>query len=398
MRFLLLLLTGIIAASSQTRPLIVISIDGLDHRYLRDAGPLGLKIPTLRKMMSEGERSEGLVGAVPTVTWPSHTTMITGVPPRVHGILNNRRPASDTGDYYWMADMLRVKTLWHATRKAGLKSAAITWPVTVNADIDFNLPEYFRGRQGGSMDYISIFEKATPGLIEEIERFDPSFHQDWVDDRTRKIATVFLLKNKKPDLLLLHLVDLDAVAHEHGPFGKEAHEALERIDSYLAEILAVVPRNAVVAVHGDHGFERIDQELSIPAFARQLNAKTKLISIGGLLASSDQATADAMRASKELGREVPNRELLHFAPEAAKQGIVAAFEPKRHQAFTNTASQSLHMPPHERGNHGFWPGLEDYRAAFLLWGAGIDPALQPAAPMESAAERFAGILGVTLER
>lgn len=170
--------------------LIVISVDGLDHRYLRDADRLGLKIPTLRRLMQGGDWVQGVIGAVPTVTWPSHTTLITGVPPRVHGILGNRRPRSESGDYYWMASHLKVKTLWHATRAAGLKSASITWPVTVAADIDYNLPEAFREREGGSMDYASIYETATPGLVEKIEKFDPSFKQRWVDDRKRKVAAV----------------------------------------------------------------------------------------------------------------------------------------------------------------------------------------------------------------
>lgn len=99
MQIILLILLAT-ALFGERRPLIVISVDGLDHRYLRDADKLGLKIPTLRKLMREGEFTGGLIGVVPTITWPSHTTLITGVTPREHGILGNRRPASNTGDYY----------------------------------------------------------------------------------------------------------------------------------------------------------------------------------------------------------------------------------------------------------------------------------------------------------
>ena len=380
---------------AERRPLVVISVDGLDHRYLRDADKLGLKIPTLRKLMREGEFSGGLIGVVPTVTWPSHTTVITGVAPREHGILGNRRPAGDTGDYYWMADMLKVKTLWHATRKAGLKSAAITWPVTVNADIDFNLPEYFRSRDGGSMDYASVFEKASVGLVEKIERFDPSFQQIWVDDRTRKVAAVYLLRQEKPDLLLLHFVDLDAVAHEHGPFEKAANEALEKTDRYIGEIVAAAPANAVVAVLGDHGFERVDRDLNLPVFAKQVDGVGKLGNVGGLLTTTDPAVAKRLRASKLLGREVPQSELLQFVPEAK---VAAAFEPKRNEGFANRSGDELYVPPYERGNHGWWPGLANYRAGFLLWGSGIAAGTKPALRMESVAKRFAEILDIRLER
>lgn len=389
--FLPALLAFCLSLFAQGQPVIVISVDGLDHRYLRDADALGLMIPTLRKLMREGEFTGGLIGAVPTVTWPSHTTLITGVPPREHGILGNRRPRSESGDYYWMADMLKVKTLWHATRQAGKTSAAITWPVTVNADIDFNLPEYFRARDGGSMDYISIYEKATPGLIEAIEQFDPTFRQPWVDDRTRKVATVYLLKHKRPDLLLLHFVDLDAVAHEHRPFEKEANATLEQTDAYIAEILAAAPPNAVVVVLGDHGFERVDRDLNLAAFAPGKPIRV----FGGLLVTEDAATAAWLRSSGRLGREVPADELRRFAPELK---ALAAFEPKRHEGFTSKPGEPLYVPPYEPGNHGWWPGLADYRAGYVLWGRGITPRQTPALPMEAVATRLAALLGVKLER
>ena len=380
------------------RSLIVISIDGLDFRYLRDADKLGLKIPTLRKLMQGGETTQGVVGAVPTITWPSHTTLITGVPPRVHGILGNRRSKNDTGDYYWMADMLKVKTLWHATRNAALKSAAITWPVTVNADIDFNLPEYFRDRQGGSMDYNSVFEKATPGLMEKIEIFDPSFRQIWVDDRTRKVAVVYLLKHERPDLLLLHFVELDAVAHEHGPFSKEANQEVENTDRYVGEILQAAPTDAAICLTSDHGFVRVDRELNIETLAKQMDCQGKLMLLGGLLATTDADTAQKLRSSNRLGREVPRAELLHFAPEVEQRKIVAAFEPKTNEGFAVGSNPELYLKPHEAGNHGFWPGTADYRSSLILFGPGIAAGITPEAPIESIAPRLASILGVNLER
>lgn len=77
--------------------LLVVSVDGLDQRYLETADQLGLKIPNLRKLMREGEFSRGVIGVVPTVTWPSHTTLITGATAEEHGILSNRRPAVSRG-------------------------------------------------------------------------------------------------------------------------------------------------------------------------------------------------------------------------------------------------------------------------------------------------------------
>ena len=74
------------AASADRHKLLVISVDGLDWRYLRDRNKLGLKIPTLRRFMAGAETADGVVGVWPTITWPSHTTIVTGVRPDQHGI------------------------------------------------------------------------------------------------------------------------------------------------------------------------------------------------------------------------------------------------------------------------------------------------------------------------
>src|SRR5690349_21434179 len=108
-------------ALAAKQPLVVISVDGLDNRYLTDPGRMGLKIPNLRRIMREGQVSRGVIGVVPTVTWPSHTTIITGVDPVVHGILGNQRPKSEGGDYYWSESLIRTPTLLRAAHAAGLK-------------------------------------------------------------------------------------------------------------------------------------------------------------------------------------------------------------------------------------------------------------------------------------
>ena len=180
--------------------LLVISVDGMDWRYLRDRDQLHLSIPNIRRLLAEGQVADGVVGVWPTVTWSSHTSIITGVRPDQNGILNNRRPKAEGGDYYWTPDLLHARTLWQCAGDHGLTTAAITWPVTTGAAITYDLPEYFQGRNGGSMDLESIASKGTPGLVEEIARVYPSFPTEWVDDRTRTQAVLYLLREKKPDV------------------------------------------------------------------------------------------------------------------------------------------------------------------------------------------------------
>ena len=214
----ILLLLIFAAALSARQPLVVVSVDGLDHRYLRDADKLGLRIPNLRRLMKEGAWADGVVGEVPTITWPEHTTMLTGVPPAVHGIERNQM---------WDYSLVKVKTLWDALGEAKLTSAAVTWPVTVNAPITWNLPEVFDKRQGGSMDLAAIAKKSSPGVIGEISAKYPSFPQQWVDDRTRLLATLYLIGEKHPDFLAVHFVDLDSEEHDTEPFSAASKAILE---------------------------------------------------------------------------------------------------------------------------------------------------------------------------
>ena len=148
-RFLPLLFLASAALARQ--PLVVISVDGLDNRYLADADGMGLKIPNLRRMVREGQASRGVVGVFPTVTWPSHTTIITGVDPVVHGILGNQRPRSEGGAYYWSVSLLKAPTLLDAAHRAGLKIAANNLQAGKEAMVERN-----RRRAGLGVSLIAI--------------------------------------------------------------------------------------------------------------------------------------------------------------------------------------------------------------------------------------------------
>src|SRR5690242_4926543 len=84
---------GLLAAAGAgpavAAPVLLISIDGLRPDYVTQADAHGLKIPNLRRFLSEGSYADGVVGVVPTITYPSHTTLVTGAWPAEHGIYSN---------------------------------------------------------------------------------------------------------------------------------------------------------------------------------------------------------------------------------------------------------------------------------------------------------------------
>jgi predicted AlkP superfamily pyrophosphatase or phosphodiesterase len=394
---LLFLAAAAFAADVEPRKLVVLSVDGLDHRYLASRAQLGLRIPNMSRIVEEGWWAEGgMVGVVPTVTWPSHTTMITGVRPAQHGILANRRPSAEGGEYYWSANLLKAKTLWHVLAERSRTSAAITWPVTVDAAITWNLPEYFRERNGGAMDLNSILERATPGLGDAIAAAYPSFPTYWMDDRTRALAAVWLLRHRKPDLLLVHFVDHDSDAHAYGPFGREAKARLEYTDELIGMVLNSLPPNSVIALVGDHGFERVERDFNLPAWLKARGVTGEVNVQGGWLATKDsRAIAALEQASREpgscVGRRVPDGEVRRFLPEF--DPAAAVWEPAPGCYFVSRSDVGeLFLKPAQLGRHGHWPNR--YRAAFALWGAGVSRGRGGELDMLELASRFAALLGL----
>jgi predicted AlkP superfamily pyrophosphatase or phosphodiesterase len=378
--------------------LLVVSVDGLDWRYLRNRDAMGLAIPNLRRLLRQGQVAQGVIGVFPTITWPSHTSLITGARPDQHGIMGNRRPQSQGGDYYWTSDLLHVPPLWQCAADHGLTTAAITWPVTVNNTITYDLPEYFKRRNGGSMDLDSIASKATPGLVEAITKMYPSFAQQWMDDRTRTQAVLYLLRIKRPHLILLHLVDLDSEAHDQGPFDKNANAILERSDELIGDMLKALPPDYDFALVSDHGFERVDNIANLPVLLGQAGITGDIRPMGGVAATGDDAVATYLRGmsakhEQGIGREVPRAEILQYAPPL--KDSVAVFEPMDHFLFGAGKTGPYLTPPQEKGDHGFWPTRFDYRSVFLLYGPGVKAGSLPEIQMIDIEAKLASLLGMT---
>lgn len=371
--------------------LLVVSVDGLDQRYLENADQMGLRIPHIRKLLREGAWSKGVMGVVPTVTWPSHTTLITGVGAEEHGILSNRRPAEQGGDYYWDVNLLQRPTMLDAAAKAGKRSAVITWPVTVNAPVTFNLPEYFKKRRGGAMDTPSICGKAKPAdLCEKIAARFPSFPQEWMDDRTRTLAVRYFLEAEKTDLILVHLVDLDSEAHETGPFSVESKAMLEYTDELIGTMVASMPKGWRMALVSDHGFELAKSEVHLRA-----EAPKGVRPMGGIVLGED-AEAAAWLAGKKgeakygIGREIPAAEVKRFAPRLA--GAKVVYECAEGVWF-GYGNDKLLSKPREIGNHGHWPTR--YRAVYAAWGPGVNRERLPELSMVEIYERLNALVGLS---
>jgi predicted AlkP superfamily pyrophosphatase or phosphodiesterase len=344
--------------------------------------------------MHEGQVSRGVIGVVPTITWPSHTTMITGVDPVQHGILANWRPP---GEKYLDYAQIHVPTLLGAAHAAGLTIATVNWPVTVDAPVDWDIPEYFETRRGGAMDIRSLESKSKPaGLFDKIAAAYPSFAQAWMDDRARTQAVLYLLLREKPQLLLVHLTDLDSEQHENAPFSREAKAIVERTDELLGQIISALPAESALAVVSDHGFEKVNTTVDLVALAKQKGVANLLQSGGTVIAQDDRAAQFLRETAKDprygIGREIGKDELAKF-PSTLPPNPAAVFESADGFMFVASKKGEIFSHPEEIGNHGHWPMR--YRAVFVLWGPSIPRESLPEFSMKEIAGRFAKILGVT---
>jgi predicted AlkP superfamily pyrophosphatase or phosphodiesterase len=273
-RLLLILLCSVpLFAQARGVPVVLISVDGLKPDYITEADRHGLKVPSLRRMMADGTYAKAVTGLLPTVTYPSHTTMVTGVAPAKHGILYNSPfdPFGKNQDgWMWYAEDIKAPTLWDAVNRAGFTSSSVDWPVSVGGPATWNIAQFWRATNDD--DHKLLRALSTPGLLEEGEkavgRYPAGYIYTIETDTRRAAFAAWLIANKKPRFHTSYFSVLDEVQHAEGPYTAEDFRTIEAIDGMIGAVAqaarGVDPRS-VICVVSDHGFARYDKTVSINA-------------------------------------------------------------------------------------------------------------------------------------
>jgi len=402
--------------------------------YVLDADRHGLKIPNLRRLVAEGSHASGVKGVVPTVTYPAHTTMVTGVSPAKHGILTNNPfdPLSkNMGGWYWYADEIKTKTLWEAALQKGLKVSAVDWPVTVGAQIPFLIPQLFSGPQPAPNDARILRTVSTPGLVQEVEKAVGEYPAGYIytleADGKRAAANRYVIQTKKADLHLAYLSSLDEEQHLSGPFSRGSLEILKGIDRLVGQLRETFERvhrgNSVVCVVSDHGFVRVEKEIRLNALFRkrgwiQTDDKGIVQSWQVFAWGADGSAAIVLNNFKDklLHNEV--KRTLEELKEDPNNGIAllldqnstgelggfngATFVLGMKPGYSN--SKDLDLPlivrkESQGGEHGYLPTLADMDAAFFMVGKRIPAGVNLGRmDMRDIAPTLAEILGLKLEQ
>lgn len=244
--------------------LVVVSFDSLQTNDLYALASM----PFFSKILPNSAVVKNIRPIYPTLTYPIHTTMITGVRPQQHGIIHNQIPglwrqnpdwSLYGSDWYWQRKHVKTSTLLDTARESGKKAACVLWPVTAGEKGVLNVPPIWPDKK---QDPQALLKEAMSD--EAYARFYKRYHAhyDWsnVDDMHHYGAEIALeiLEHDCPDLLLHHVEHLDAARHHYGDRAPEVHDCLRELDILAGRYLAVTQRAGTYedtnfVFLGDHG-------------------------------------------------------------------------------------------------------------------------------------------------
>jgi predicted AlkP superfamily pyrophosphatase or phosphodiesterase len=411
---------------------MLVSVDGLKPEAVLDAEHHGLKVPNLRGLAAEGMYSTGVHGVLPTLTYPSHMTLMTGTSPARHGIYSNTTfdpfNRNDRG-WYWYAEDARVPTLWDAAAAVHLATANVYWPTSVGAHVTYNLPQIWRS---GTEDDLKLQRAlGTPGLEQELSAalgpYPGGMQESVAEDAIRVKFAVRLLQSKHPDFMTVYLTGLDTEQHLSGPFSAAANQVLERIDALVGELRAAAaqaaPGRAAFCVVSDHGFAPVQHDVNLftaflqaGLFSVDIEAGRPVITAwkampwpaGGMAAvmladPTDSGVREQVRALLATLAAQPangiDRLLTHEEIVPTRGFPDAAFlvELKIGYEMGLALQPPLISAPANLGMHGYAPEHAEMRSSFFLVGPGVAARRSVGEiDMRRIAPTLAKLMGATL--
>jgi len=368
---------------------VIISLDGFPAFALDDPR---LPIPTLRRLIRNGAAAR-MATVNPTVTWPNHTSMVTGVRADEHGLLANGTIAPTGGwppvkvePMIGKEKMVHVPTVYDAAFQAGLTTAQVDWvAIHQAATITWAFSEW--ASADGPVEREMIRNGAIAAA--DIENFAKS--NILFRDQVWTTAAVYLIREHTPNLLLFHLLSLDSVHHTYGPRTLAATSAIAFLDSCVARVVDAVGgagkgQSTTFFVVSDHGFKRFTKEIrpSAAFAAAGLAGKVYVMPEGGsayVYFDRSEAAELAPKAIQALAGVEGIDQIVGpsgFAalglpqPEREPQMYQLLLTAKEGYAFTGaTGGPVTAAIAQQAGGHGYLASDPDMDAIFIASGYGV---------------------------
>ncbi|XP_063883687.1 venom phosphodiesterase-like isoform X2 [Scylla paramamosain] len=244
---------------NKTTPLLLISLDGYRSDYFFRYQP------TLKSMAENGVKAHFMMPSYPTVTFPNHYTIVTGLYPESHGIVANNFYDPDFNESF--AINMKVKDgkwwggepIWHTLTRQNKTSATFFWPGS-----DFNITGHYP-------TYYRPFDKAVPFE----ERIDQVVEWLSLPDETR------------PDWVCVYLDEPDSTGHAFGPNTAQVDDILIRVDGMMNRLLSGLRRNDMedkvnIIVLADHGMAHAGKEkyINLTDYDANIESSTTQITYG----------------------------------------------------------------------------------------------------------------------
>lgn len=240
--------------------LIVLSADALVAEDME----LFKTLPNFKKYLSGGACVKAVKTCYPTITYPAHTSIATGVYPDRHGITGNDvyYPEPSKRPWVWFHEYVKAKDIFTYAKEAGRTTAGVFWPVTGNhPDIDYLIDEYWSQGEGDTRR--AAFERSgtSPEIMKIVERYVDT---GWVE-RSHPGADIFvincaadIIREYSPDLIMIHPANIDSYRHHNGLFNKFVDNGIRETDEWLGQLCRAAEdagelQNTNVVLISDHG-------------------------------------------------------------------------------------------------------------------------------------------------
>lgn len=259
------------AVPESREPIVVlITLDGFPNYVFHDPTA---SIPNLRALGRRGFAPRGgMEVSNPSTTWTNHTTLVTGVPPAEHGVLFNGKLRFNDDGLPGRADptapqseLVHAPTLFDAAHTVGLRTAGINWPCTRAAT---GLDDFWPDTPGpiAQMNAALRNDLMAAGVLRPEDNSDVLAYFGAGRDSLRIEAACYLLKNRPPRLLLIHLTNTDGIQHEYGPGTPAAATAFAWADTLVGRLVEAIDsaglrERTTLIITADHGFTAAEKTI-----------------------------------------------------------------------------------------------------------------------------------------
>lgn len=385
---------------------IVISFDAVSEEDLEFLS----KQPNFSKLIKNGALIKNVESVYPSLTYPAHATIVTGKYPKNHGVINNTVLdfKNDNPDWYWYRKYIKGDTIFDLAEKSGMKTCSILWPVTARSKITYNMPEIFCTKRYDNQILKSALAGSKIYQVNMNKKFGylrQGMEEPYLDNFATEVAKK-TIRELKPNLILLHLIDSDSQKHKYGIENKEVIESLKRHDERLGEIieslkLAGIYEDSTIIALGDHSQINVNNVIKL----NSILMKNDLINVNGNKIKSYKAIAKSCDGSsyiylknkndvetrkkvRDILNELKNKysnviEEVYNNEEIKNLGadINASFmiEAKRGYYFIDdflgeaieVIDESSKIRHKLRASHGYLPSRDNYKTFFIAYGKTI---------------------------